>query len=108
MRLDILTESAESLLEDGEGATAASLGDATAASTVGPVGTPTPGVNTTADVAMHPQYLGFSFRGGTLRMKNRKRKSLHEEALNSQIGSLLEEYSKRLSKVPQLEQIEED
>lgn len=103
MRLDILCEGLEarvSLLEDGEGMSAGALGDATAASAVAPSGASIPGVVSTADVAMYPQYLGFSYRGGTVRMKGRKkkRKSLHEETLNQILGAVLENYSSRLSK----------
>jgi hypothetical protein len=113
VRLSVLFEGFEphrSLLEDGEGMSAGALGDANAASAVGPTGAAVPGINTTADVAMYPKYLGFSYRGGTVKLKNRtrKRKSLHEEALNKDLGAILEEYSTRLAKVPQLEQIEED
>lgn len=113
MRLSILCEgleARESLLEDGEGAPVAPVGDANVASAVGPSGTPVAGVNTTADIAMYPKYLGFSYRGGTVRLKDRskKRKSLHEEALNSELGTLLEDYSKRLSKNPSVQLVDED
>lgn len=101
MRLDILCESDESrlsLLEDEGGA----VGDASAADAPAPSpsGDPALGFNSTADVAMHPQYLGFSYRGGTVRLRggSRKRKSLHEEALNQHLNSLLEDYSNRISK----------
>ena len=113
MRLSVLFEGLDeprSLLEDGEGMSAGVAGDATAASAVGPVGTPVAGVTTTADVAMYPKYLGFSYRGGTVRLKdkNKKRKSLHEEALDKELGTLLEQYTSRLSKIPNVSTVGED
>lgn len=113
MRLDILCEGLEarkSLLEDGEGMSAGALGDATAADAVGPSGDAVPGVNTSADVAMYPKYLGFSYRGGTVRLKGKtkKRKSLHEETLNQLLGTLLEDYSSKLSKNAEFVALDED
>lgn len=113
MRLSILCEGLEaprSLLEDGEGAGVAAVGDANVAQAVGPSGSPVVGVNTTADIAMYPKYLGFSYRGGTIRLKDRtkKRKNLHEEVLSQELGTLLEDYSNRLSKVPSVQMIDED
>ena len=101
MRLDILCESDVSrlsLLEDEGGAVG---GDAVAVAPVASAaGDSIPGFNSTADVAMHPQYLGFSYRGGPVRLQggSRKRKSLHLEALNQHLNSLLEDYSARMSK----------
>lgn len=113
MRLSILCEGPEahkSLLEDGEGMTAGAMGDSNAASAIAPTGTSVPGVTTSADVAMYPKYLGFSYRGGTvkLRGKSKKRKSLHEETLNQLLGALLEDYSSRLSKNPEINEIADD
>lgn len=98
MRLDVLCESHEALLEDGEAASPAAVGDAVAASAVGPIGVSVPGVNTTADIALHPTYLGLSARGGKLTISDskRKRKSLHEEALNSAIDRFIAEVSSKL------------
>lgn len=101
-----------SLLEDGEGMSAGAMGVSASASAVGPSGDSVPGVTTTADVAMYPQYLGFSYRGGTVKLRNRKKKrkkkSLHEEAINRDLGAILEDYSNKLSKIPQIQKIEED
>lgn len=99
MMLSIL-EAVEMLKEDGEGSSPASV--------AAPVGSPVAGVNTTADVATYPQYLGFSYRGGKLKMHNKKRKvsnkkRLLEESLSHGIGSLLKEYSEILSKFPRVE-----
>jgi len=116
LRLSVLYEGLDeprSLLEDGEGMSAGVAGvagDATAASAVGPVGEPVAGITTTADVAMYPKYLGFSYRGGTVRLKgkNKKRKSLHEEALDKELGTLLEQYTSGLSKLPNVSTVGED
>lgn len=113
MRLSILCEGLEarrSLLEDGEGMSAGAMGDATAASAVAPSGDSVPGVTTTADVAMYPKYLGFSYRGGTVKMRgsSKKKKSLHEETLNQLMGALLEDYSSRLAKNPEIKELADD
>lgn len=92
MRLDLLCEGLQesSTLEviyEDEGAPAPSEGSV-------------PGVITTSDVAMHPAYLGFTYRGGAIHMKSRKkrkkRKSLHEETLNKSLASLLDSYSEKI------------
>lgn len=113
MRLDILCEGLEArrgLFEDGEGMSAGALGDVTAAAAVGPSGDSVPGVITSADVATYPTYLGFSYRGGTVKLKGKqkKRKSLHEETLNQLLGTLLEDYSNKLSKNAEFVSVNED
>lgn len=98
------------LMEDDGGTSAGALGAVASADAVGPEGASVQGVTTTADVAMYPQYLGFSYRGGTVKMHNkpRKTKSLFEEALSKEVGAMFEEYSAKLAKIPQLETISEE
>ena len=90
--------------------TASAIGSAASASAVGPTGSAIPGVITTADVAMYPQYLGFSYRGGTVRLKgrNKKRKSIHEDALNLELNTILEDFSSKLFKNRDVQKIEDD
>ena len=110
MSLELL-EAIEILHEDGEGA--AVSGDANIASVVGGNVGGTPGINTTADVAMYPQYLGMYFRGGkALKMHNKKRKvnkkKRHlEEALSVYVGEIISEMNSSLSKSPQFESLQE-
>ena len=115
MRLAIL-EALEILNEDGEGGgmTAGAIGDAAIASAVGGPSASSSNVNTTADVAMYPQYLGMSFRGGRmLKMHNKKRKvakrkGLLEEALSHHVGEMFNEMNQELSKSPQFEGLLEE
>ncbi|MFA5403988.1 MAG: hypothetical protein WC358_03535 [Ignavibacteria bacterium] len=111
MRLSILCEGLDaprSILEDGEGMSAGALGDATAAGAVGPSGDAVPGITSTADVAMYPKYLGFSYRGGTINFRGKKKKSLHEETLNQFLGAILEDYSSKLSKNAEIKMLPEE
>lgn len=109
--LENIESQPKSLLEDGEGATAAQVGDAAIDAATQPAGSSVAGVNSTSDVATYPQYLGMSFRGGrSVRMNNKsrsvpKRKRLLEESLSHYAGSIMEEFNSTFSKSKQFESI---